>query len=62
MPLMKLCKTVAVPALIHGCKKWTLIKQNYRRTEMAELKFLTSVAGHMPVSALCSHRANEEIR
>ena len=28
MTLMKLCKTAAVPMLLHGCNNWTLIKQN----------------------------------
>ena len=34
----KLCKTVAVPALLFGYESWALVEQSDRRVETAGLK------------------------
>jgi len=36
---------MAVPALLYGCENWTSLKQQERRTETAEKKFVNSAAG-----------------
>jgi len=43
--MLQLYKKMVVPALLYGCENWTLLKQQERRTETAEKKFVNSAAG-----------------
>jgi hypothetical protein len=49
---------VTVPMPLYGCENWTVIKENERKNETAEMKFFRSVAGYR----LREHKTNEEIR
>lgn len=42
---LKFYKTLAVPLLTYGCENWTLNRNNKRKLESSEMKFLRSVAG-----------------
>lgn len=55
---MKLYKSVALPILLYGAETWTLTKEDKRRLEASEMRYLRSVAG---ISRL-EHMRNEEIR
>lgn len=55
---LKFYKTMAVPMLTYACENWTLNRSNKRRIEVAEMKFLRSVAGY----TLLDKKYNEEIR
>lgn len=56
--LLKFYKAMAIPAFTYGCECWTLNKDQERRIEAGEMKFLRYVAGY----TLFDRRKNEDIR
>lgn len=55
---LKFYKTVAVPTLIYGSETWPLTKQEERKIEAAEMRFLRRVAG----VTLRDQKRSEDIR
>jgi hypothetical protein len=43
--LLRFCKIMVIPTLLHGSECWTLTKGQKSRLEAAEMRFLRSVAG-----------------
>lgn len=56
--LMKYYKVMAIPSLLYGCESWVLKKNEERRIEASEMKFLRYVAGY----TLLDKKRNEDIR
>lgn len=56
--MSKLFEIMMASVFQYGCENWTLLKQQERRTERAEMEVLMSTAGY----TLYYHKTNGEIR